>query len=252
MGCFVALLALLSPRLALFGVWIFSDLLSRAFDSWIVPVLGFFLLPWTTLAYAVMWDSSREVSGARVVPRDPGLPVRPRLVRPGPPRSASGRLTVRLILVVAALLAALALVSCGDDDDDNGGGEPSPAATTGGAACIESWNEEASTDVKGYTVAGVSERPVKAGTYRGNEFSASTDSDSVTVRPGDCVVAQVTPTETEYVFVKSRPSSGGPVRWYSLEEEGTPLEEPYAQLEDTADAKLVGYGPDGKLEPQGG
>ena len=57
MGCFVALLALLSPRLALFAVWIFSDWLSRAFDSWIVPLLGFFLLPWTTLAYAVMWSA---------------------------------------------------------------------------------------------------------------------------------------------------------------------------------------------------
>jgi hypothetical protein len=41
-------------------VWIFSDLLSRAFDSWVVPLLGFFLLPWTTLAYAVMWDTSRN------------------------------------------------------------------------------------------------------------------------------------------------------------------------------------------------
>jgi hypothetical protein len=29
--------------------------LDRAYDSWIVPLLGFFLLPWTTLAYAVMW-----------------------------------------------------------------------------------------------------------------------------------------------------------------------------------------------------
>jgi len=38
-------------------------LLSRAFDSWIVPFLGFFLLPWTTLAYAVMWSSSDKVSG---------------------------------------------------------------------------------------------------------------------------------------------------------------------------------------------
>jgi hypothetical protein len=41
-------------------VWIFSDLLDRAFDSWVVPLLGFFLLPWTTLAYAVMWDTSRN------------------------------------------------------------------------------------------------------------------------------------------------------------------------------------------------
>jgi hypothetical protein len=55
-GCFVALLSLISPRLALFAIWIFSDLLSRAFDSWVVPLLGFFLLPWTTLAYAVMWS----------------------------------------------------------------------------------------------------------------------------------------------------------------------------------------------------
>ena len=64
MGCFVALLALLSPRLALFFIWIFSDLLGDAFDSWFVPLLGFFLLPWTTLAYAVMWAAStNEVSG---------------------------------------------------------------------------------------------------------------------------------------------------------------------------------------------
>jgi hypothetical protein len=28
-----------------------------------VPFLGFILLPWTTLAYAVMWDSSERVHG---------------------------------------------------------------------------------------------------------------------------------------------------------------------------------------------
>lgn len=50
--------------MALFALWLFSDLLSRAFDSWFVPLLGFFLLPWTTLAYAVMWSaSSNRVSG---------------------------------------------------------------------------------------------------------------------------------------------------------------------------------------------
>ena len=63
MGCFVVLFALISPRLALFALWLFSDLLSRAFDSWFVPFLGFFLLPWTTLAYAVMWSSSDRVNG---------------------------------------------------------------------------------------------------------------------------------------------------------------------------------------------
>jgi hypothetical protein len=64
MGCFVALFALISPRLALFALWIFSDMLSRAYESWFVPLLGFFLLPWTTLAYAVMWSAgSHGVSG---------------------------------------------------------------------------------------------------------------------------------------------------------------------------------------------
>jgi hypothetical protein len=63
-GCFVAILALFSPRLALFAIFLFSDMLSRAFDSWLLPLLGFFLLPWTTLAYAVMWDiGTREVTG---------------------------------------------------------------------------------------------------------------------------------------------------------------------------------------------
>ena len=64
MGCLVVLLAFISPRLALFAIFLFSDLLSRAFDSWFVPLLGFFLLPWTTLAYAVMWSAStNEVTG---------------------------------------------------------------------------------------------------------------------------------------------------------------------------------------------
>jgi hypothetical protein len=63
-ACLVALFALISPRVALFVVWLFTDWLSRAFDSWIVPLLGFFLLPWTTLAYAVMWDiGGRGVDG---------------------------------------------------------------------------------------------------------------------------------------------------------------------------------------------
>jgi hypothetical protein len=63
MGCLIALFALISARLALFFIAIFSDLLSNAFDSWVVPLLGFFLLPWTTLAYAVMWDSGHRVNG---------------------------------------------------------------------------------------------------------------------------------------------------------------------------------------------
>jgi hypothetical protein len=64
MACLVILVALISPRLALFFVWLFTDLLSDAFDSWVLPLLGFFLLPWTTLAYAGMWGAgTNEVTG---------------------------------------------------------------------------------------------------------------------------------------------------------------------------------------------
>jgi hypothetical protein len=56
MGCLVALFALISPRAALVVLWLVSDVLSHAFHSWIVPFLGFFLLPWTTLAYAAFWS----------------------------------------------------------------------------------------------------------------------------------------------------------------------------------------------------
>ena len=64
MPCLLALLALISPRLALVALWLFSDVLSRAYDSWILPLLGFFLLPWTTLAYAWMWaNGTNEISG---------------------------------------------------------------------------------------------------------------------------------------------------------------------------------------------
>ena len=64
MGCLLVLFAFISPRLALFAMWLFTDLLSRAYDGWVIPVIGFFLLPWTTLAYAAMWSvGSDEVSG---------------------------------------------------------------------------------------------------------------------------------------------------------------------------------------------
>jgi len=64
MACLAALLAVISPRLALFAIFLFSDWLEDAFDTWIIPVLGFFLLPWTTLAYASLWVlGTNEVQG---------------------------------------------------------------------------------------------------------------------------------------------------------------------------------------------
>jgi len=62
--CLAVLLALISPRLALVAVWLLSDILSRAFDSLLLPFIGFFVLPWSTLAYAIMWDiGTHRVAG---------------------------------------------------------------------------------------------------------------------------------------------------------------------------------------------
>jgi hypothetical protein len=55
--CLAFILALVSPRLALVAVALLTNLISRAFDGLLLPIIGFFLLPWTTLAYVFMWDN---------------------------------------------------------------------------------------------------------------------------------------------------------------------------------------------------
>ena len=62
MGCFVFLLSLIGPRLALGYVWIFTTFVDRAYDNAVIPVLGFVFLPWTTLTYALSYDGN-GVSG---------------------------------------------------------------------------------------------------------------------------------------------------------------------------------------------
>ncbi len=65
MPCLIALFALIGPRVALVFTAIFSDMISRAIDSLAVAFLGFLFLPWTTLAYVVMYEvgAGRQVEG---------------------------------------------------------------------------------------------------------------------------------------------------------------------------------------------
>lgn len=63
MGCLVALAALISPRLAIVLLALFTDLVRDSFDGeWFLPLLGFFVLPWTTLAWAVIIGLTDEVT----------------------------------------------------------------------------------------------------------------------------------------------------------------------------------------------
>ena len=91
MGCLVALVALISPRLALFLLWIFSDILSRAYDSWIIPLLGFFLLPVddAQLRGVLGLGSGARGDRHRVVLHRPRLPHRSR-ARTAADRRAGG------------------------------------------------------------------------------------------------------------------------------------------------------------------
>jgi len=67
MCCVLVLLALVGPRFALFVLWLFGSYLSRAYDSFLIPFLGFIFLPWTTLAYAFAQNSLGGMSGLGLV-----------------------------------------------------------------------------------------------------------------------------------------------------------------------------------------
>jgi len=62
-GCIVALIGLAAPRFALFLMWLFSDRLTVAFNSFIQGFLGFLILPFTTLFYALCYADPQGVRG---------------------------------------------------------------------------------------------------------------------------------------------------------------------------------------------
>ena len=57
MCCVLVAVAFVGPRFALALLFLFSEYLTRAYDTFLVPFLGFLFLPWTTLAYAVAQNS---------------------------------------------------------------------------------------------------------------------------------------------------------------------------------------------------
>jgi hypothetical protein len=61
MGCLLALLAAISPRLVIFLLWIFSDRLTIALRSGWEGIIGFLLLPYTTLFYVLVYAPGKGV-----------------------------------------------------------------------------------------------------------------------------------------------------------------------------------------------
>ncbi len=58
MPCLVGLIAIFAPRLAIVLLVIFSDYIGEACKNNLWPFLGFFFMPFTTLAYAWAWHSA--------------------------------------------------------------------------------------------------------------------------------------------------------------------------------------------------
>jgi len=52
--CLIALIAVLSPRLAVILLWLFTNYVDKAFAGWFLPLLGVIFLPWTTLFYILV------------------------------------------------------------------------------------------------------------------------------------------------------------------------------------------------------
>ena len=68
MPCLLVLIALVSPRLVLLFIYLLTDWFSKAFATSIWPLLGFVLMPFTTLAYmAAMLNNNHAVTGWWIV-----------------------------------------------------------------------------------------------------------------------------------------------------------------------------------------
>jgi hypothetical protein len=67
MPCILTIIALAFPRLVLFLVFFFSNYLGRAYQTTLWPLLGFFFMPLTTLAYAWAINSNASVEGLYLV-----------------------------------------------------------------------------------------------------------------------------------------------------------------------------------------
>ena len=64
MPCLLVIVSLILPRVTLFFIWLATNWFGKAYETAIWPLLGFFIMPYTTLAYmAAMLNNNHQVSG---------------------------------------------------------------------------------------------------------------------------------------------------------------------------------------------
>jgi K+ transporter len=68
MGYLIALIALVLPRIVLFTAFLATDWIERAYETRLWPLIGFLLMPYTTLAYMVaMMSKNHALTGGWLV-----------------------------------------------------------------------------------------------------------------------------------------------------------------------------------------
>jgi hypothetical protein len=68
MPCLVVIVVLAFPRVALVLLWLYNaHYLQRAYHGLLIPLIGFFFLPLTTLAYAWMVNTHRPMEGVNLI-----------------------------------------------------------------------------------------------------------------------------------------------------------------------------------------
>jgi uncharacterized oligopeptide transporter (OPT) family protein len=67
MPCLLVILALAFPRVVMVVMYLLSNYLQRAYQSFLIIVLGFIFLPLTTIVYAWVVNSHQQVQGLYLV-----------------------------------------------------------------------------------------------------------------------------------------------------------------------------------------
>ena len=67
MPCLLGLIAFFFPRLVIILLALFSNYLQQAYTGLLIPILGFFFLPYTTLAYAWARNTHGSVDGGFLI-----------------------------------------------------------------------------------------------------------------------------------------------------------------------------------------
>ncbi len=67
MPCLLVLLLVAFPRVVMVLIFLTSNYLQRAYHGLLIPVLGFFFLPVTTIVYAWLVNSRLPLEGINVI-----------------------------------------------------------------------------------------------------------------------------------------------------------------------------------------